>query len=123
MNGYYYYEPLGEKDQKIENINSNQKLEVFKQIPIYKCKIGDTEIIWNLRKWFVEEHDSQYSIGFNPLEKTFFDCEHTGKKYVNMSKGFLHKEIKKYKYSDDIKENVNRILQHIKMVWNSGNKE
>ena len=53
----------------------------------------------------------------------FYQSKDTEQQYINLSKGFLHKNIKSYNsYSEETKLNVEIILNHIKNIWNSKNE-
>jgi hypothetical protein len=125
MNGFYYYEPVDKTDRIITNIDEQTLNQVFAQLqPIQYVDANANKNSFDLKKWFRIVYDSQYSIGFDPLKSLFYNCENTDKLYINMAKSFLHKERKSYNsFSDDIKNKVDKILFHLKNVWNSGNEK
>lgn len=124
----YFFEPQEEGDGLIENMTSLQMDKTLKQIPIISYTSGDTEDTktkkFNITKWFNEQYFTTYSIASDPRSNRFYESKKTGRKYINLSKGFLHKNPKKYnEYSEKIKQNVENINKHIIDIWNSGNKE
>ena len=130
----YFYEPQEEGDGLIESLTKEQAKTKIEQIPvIYYNQEGDAENDdneetkkskkFNLAKWFIEQHHTTYSISSDPRSSRFFESKKTGRKFINLSKGFLHKNAKKFnEYSDKQKKNVELIINHIVNVWNSGNK-
>lgn len=125
MNGYYYYQPMEKSDSLISNVDETEMNQVFKQIShIQYTDTNGNNANFDLKKWFNLVYDSQYSIGFDPVQGLFYSCPYTEKIYINMAKSFLHKERKPYdSYSDDIKQKVDKVLYHLKNVWNSGNEK
>jgi hypothetical protein len=124
-NGYYFFDPIGKTDRSISNMDEQQMSQVFKQIPVKQyTDLNGNKASFDLKKWFTQVWDSQYSIGFDPLEGMFYECKDTKKTYINMARTFIHQNPKKYsKYPKDIQAKVERILTHLKKVWNSDNEE
>ena len=124
----YFYEPQEVGEGLIENMTSLQMDKTLKQIPVITYTTGDGEDTkskkFNIAKWFIEQHYTTYSIASDSRSNRFYESQKTGRKYINLSKGFLHKNPKKFiEFSDKIKSNVERINNHILNIWNSGNKE
>jgi hypothetical protein len=124
----YFYEPQEVGEGLIENMTSLQMDKTLKQIPVITYTTGDGEDTkskkFNIAKWFIEQHYTTYSIASDPRSNRFYESQKTGRKYINLSKGFLHKNPKKFaEFPVKIKSNVERINNHILNIWNSGNKE
>jgi hypothetical protein len=120
----YKYEPNEfDDDGQIHKIHSLKS--VFDQIPTIEYKIGDSDKKrrFDLRQWFMKSHYATYEIGGDPREKRFFSSQKTGRNYINLCKGFMHKERVEYaSFSNEVKANVNKLIDHIHSVWNSDNK-
>ena len=123
----YQYEPSeDDTDGKIKNITKmemNEILENFDTNYQYADENGKLGK-FGLKNWFNKSYDETFKINSDPRAKKFYKSKKTGQKYINLSKGFLHKNIKSFdSYSEEIKNNVNKVIQHIENVWNSKNKE
>lgn len=111
----FYYEP--DEDYKF-NISTIENLNGM----VYKSfdKLHKDLI----RQWFDQEVDEYFKINSDPRAEKFYINEITGQKFINLSEGFLHKVIKPYsKFSEQTKNRMNIILNHIENVWCSNNKE
>jgi uncharacterized coiled-coil protein SlyX len=122
-NHFFEYEP--QEDQDDGEILSRPDLkpifDKISQIPYYAK--GKTHY-FNLKHWFIKEHHTTYKLRAEPLKPRFFTGKKTGRKYINLSKGFLHKMRKPFaSYSNKVKKAVQKVLDHIKYVWNSGNDD
>jgi len=72
-------------------------------------------------KWFLEENDDVYRQSNDVTQPR--EYEQCGQKYINLFPGYMHQEVKKYDdFSDEIKEGVEFVWNHIQEVWCS-NKE
>ncbi len=131
---YYKYAPSeeeGDNDGRIENMTRKQMDAVFnnfQETVNYMYENENTgkreEATFNLKTWFYKKHDDIFQINSDPIAPRFYESAKTGQQYINLSKGFLHKNRKKYEsFSKKIKENVQKVINHIKNVWNSGNNE
>jgi hypothetical protein len=133
----YFYEPQEEGDGLIQNIDDAKFKKKMEQIPAIQYhnhttlnedmendKTNKKPEKFEIGKWFIKNHHTTYAINSDPRAKRFYESKKTGQKYINLSKGFLHKTVKKYAdYSQKIKDNVEAINSHIKNIWNSGNEE
>ena len=82
------------------------------------------KITFNLKEWFMKSHYQTYKINSDPRCSRFFTSTTTDQAFINLSKGFLHKTYKKFEsYDQNIKDDVQRVINHITNVWNSGNTE
>ncbi len=101
---YFYCEPQEEGDSLI--CSMDKLAGTWKGIRNCGC--------FNTRKWFEEEHDQTFKINADPRAARFYVSAKTGQHYINLSKGFLYKDIKSYQsFSEDVRANVQRILHHI----------
>jgi hypothetical protein len=79
---------------------------------------------FSLKKWFNKKWDETYKINSDPRTRRFYTSAKTGQQYINLSKGFLHKNVKTFdSYDEKIKANVQIVIDHITNIWNSGNQE
>ena len=79
---------------------------------------------FSLKNWFMVEHFQTYRINSDPRCARFYTNPKTEQCFINLSKGFLHKNIKSFEsYSPHIKSQVQTIINHILNVWNSGDEE
>jgi hypothetical protein len=120
---YYEFEPQeDEEDGRIANRKDMDS--IYKKFPKfydYINKDGKTQR-FNLREWFEVEHNDTFKVSSDPRTSRFFTSQVTDQQYINLSKGFLHKNRKPFaSYDKRVQENVNKILNHIKVVWNSNN--
>lgn len=122
---YYKYTPSEEDDDGlIENIPATEMNSVFNQIGKQKYNKEDCEktLDFCLKTWFHVNHYDTYKINCDPRAEKFYISKKTGQRFINLSKGFLHKVIKPYdSFPENVKNNVQTVLNHIKNVWNSGN--
>ena len=85
---------------------------------------NNRKIVFNLKEWFMKSHYQTYKINSDPRCSRFYVSTKTDQAFINLFKGFLHKTIKKYdSYPQNIKDDVEKIINHITNVWNSGNEE
>jgi hypothetical protein len=121
---FYKYEPSEfDNEGQIHKIQSLKS--VFDQIPTIEYKIGDSDKKrrFDLRQWFMKSHYDTYSIGGDPRQDRFYISKKTGRNYINLCKGFMHKNRRKYtSFSDHVKSKVEKIIDHIYSVWNSDDK-
>ena len=123
----YYYEPQEDYEdgliQNITDIQMNKMCDHFNETLDYIDHSGKPAK-FNLKKWFQREHDETYKINSDPRASQFYTSKKTEQKFLNLSKGFLHKTQKKFEsYPEKIKQNVMKVINHITNVWNSGNQE
>lgn len=130
LEGYCYcYEPSEESDYEgeIHKIkNSKLKDDIFENIPRVKFFVdGEAkEREFSLFGWFQKCHHETFKIASDPREKQFFTSKKTGRQFINISKGFLHKNKKTdADFSNDVIEKRNKVLNHIKNIWNSGDEK
>jgi hypothetical protein len=124
-NVYYAYNPSEDFDDGlIESIPSMQMDEKWKHIDfIIMYKFNGSLNKFNLRDWFNKSNHELFKINADPRMPRFYKSEKTDQSYINLSKGFLHKDIKSFdSYSQEIKNNVQIIINHITNIWNSKNK-
>ena len=95
-------------------ITENMKVTIIK---------GENTILFDLFKWFtVSLFDSFYIK--SDIHKPLYFIDDIGYNCINLCKGFLHKEKKDYnEYSDEIKNNVQIMLDHILNVLCSKSKD
>ena len=122
----YFYEPQEEGDGLIENMTSLQMDKIMKQIPVIKYSSSEGEEAkaykFDISKWFIEQHHTTFKISSDPRSSRFYESPKTGQKFLNLSKGFLFKNPKKFcEFPEKIRKNVQMINNHIINVWNSGN--
>jgi hypothetical protein len=120
---FYKYEPQeNEEDGLIVNMETLKG--IWDQIEdTISYKHNGASQIFNLKSWFMKSHHETFKINSDPRMKRFYQSKDTEQQYINLSKGFLHKNVKPYSsYSDKIKSNVEIILNHIKVIWNSKNE-
>ena len=120
---FYKYEPQeNEEDGLIVNMESLKGIwDQIEETITYKHN-GASQV-FNLKSWFMKSHHETFKINSDPRMTRFYQSKDTEQQYINLSKGFLHKTIKSYNsYSDEIKSNVEIILNHIKNIWNSKNE-
>ena len=121
---YYEYEPSEDDDDGIiKNREKMEKIWLKFQKSYNYIDSSNKQCKFNIKEWFEKEHKDTFKINADPRAPRFFTSEKTGQKFINLSKGFLHKNIKKYSsYSAEVKNNVERLISHIKNIWNSGNE-
>lgn len=121
---YYRYEPPEDNENgEIVILSSiNDIVDQFE--PVKYFKKGDTRMSqFKLKDWF-RTFKTDFYMGHDPHKSMFYKSDKTGRKYINLSPQFLHRERKPYKsFSKDIRNKVQCILDHMKKVWNSGNEE
>ena len=111
---YYFFQPEAGGKYSIE---SKEDLKMIMNV----LESAEAKII---KKWFEKEVEGNFKINSDPRASRFYKCEETDQDYINLSEGFLHKNIKSYKsYTAETKKNVDLILSHIKTVWCSNNNE
>jgi integrase len=131
-----YYVPESKGEGKIESLEVKETKAIFDQIPVinYRKNNNDDEdkndsdekegYKFDIKKWFINKHHTTYAINSDPRASRFYEDKKTEQKYINLSKGFLHKKIKKFDdYPTEIKDNVEKINNHICKIWNSSNKD
>jgi hypothetical protein len=122
----YFYDILETGDGYVIEMDEKEMNSKLKQIGIIEYVDMTTlkRKKFNISDFF-KTYEYTYSLANDPLNNNIvFKCNKTGKSFINISKGFLHKDIKSYdSYDEKIKANVDRILNHILHGWNSGNKE
>ncbi len=112
----FFYEPDDNDNFNISTIDNIKSL-VYKSL---ETKL-QVDIINN---WFEKEVDMRFKINSDPRASMFYQNKNTEQNYINLSNGFLHKEVKSYESFDEkIKIGVEFILKHIKDIWNSKNEE
>ena len=124
---YYKYEPSEDENDTYGSIINRDTLQnVFKKFSkdyTYYCNTDKKSKKFNLKSWFENDYKETFKINADPRTSRFYTSEKTGKKFINISKGFLHKNIKPYaSYSEDIQNKVQRVISHIEKIWNSGKK-
>jgi hypothetical protein len=98
----------------------NNKLKVKQVI---ETKDSVTTIKFDAQSWFFDEHDDIYSVDIDPSKpKTY---ERRGAKYINLFAGYaVTSDIQPFDtYSDEIKEALDIINNHVKDVLCSGNDD
>lgn len=123
---FYQYEPQENGEEGlIINLESMKGIwDNIEETIQYKYRPDDkSNQSFSLKKWFMKSHYETFKINSDPRMSRFYESKDTEQQYINLSKGFLHKNIKPYKsYSEEIKRNVEVIITHIKDVWNSKNE-
>lgn len=125
-NVYYTYNPVEDFDDGlIATVTSCQMDEKWKNIDsVVTYKYNGSINKFNLKDWFMKSHHETYKINSDPRMARFYKSPKTEQSYINLSKGFLHKNIKPFdSYSKEIKSNVQTIINHITNVWNSKNEK
>jgi len=119
-NMYYKFET--QNDGMIFNHPFKELDYIFNQLEnFYMYDNHSIKLRFSLKEWFTKHHDTHYKINNDPRSSRFYDNPETDEKFINLSKGFLHKIIKPFNtYSQKVQEDVNKIISHIKNVWNSG---
>ena len=127
LDSYYYeYEPSEDDDEgTIQNINEKQMSSIWEKIPtINYTDSNNKPQKFSLKKWFTTEHYLTYKINSDPRVERFYESKKTGQNYINLSKGFLHKEKKHFEsFPKNVKKDVKTILDHIEKVWCSNEKD
>lgn len=76
----------------------------------------DTDANFKVADWFYQKDIDYYIMDINPTESSIWNKK--GSKYLNMFYGYLHKNKKAYSsYSEEIRNKVNRIWEHIRIAW------
>ena len=105
-------------------LNFKQK-EVKDSLLTTNFKTNDSKIKadhqFNVSKWFYQEDDTFYKIIYNTTEKTLFSKN--GQNYVNLFSGFPDNYRPYDLYSEDVKNNVEVILNHLKYILCSRNEK
>lgn len=123
----YFYEP-----GTSYNI-SNEGMEVLKTVNFditYHSSGGNNDNEeeakiqkFNIYKWFLQYANGSFRMTSDPMKAIFFEDELTSQCYINLSKGFLHKQRKPFKsFEPKVQAQTHRILNHVKRVWCSNNE-
>lgn len=121
-----FYEFSPQEDEEEGHIINREHLNgvwssVMKELSYIE---HNRKIVFNLKEWFMKAHYQTYKINSDPRCSRFYVSPKTDQAFINLSKGFLHKTIKKYdSYPQNVKDDVEKIISHITNVWNSGNED
>jgi hypothetical protein len=122
---YYFYNPDKDGTPTFENIDDTALNYVIKSIAkkgIYKTS-GIVKAEFSIKDWFISDYSCQVSIGLDPLQPRIYKCPKQNIDYINLCRGFKHINRKPYEsFPNHIKEGVQKILDHLKNVWNSGDE-
>ena len=120
----YYYEPDEEGSFTISNDGETMLKKVYKAFPKIKYTNEGNKGEFSIKHWFESQILEMFQVTSDPTKPMFFEDTQTKQQYINVSKGFKHKKIKKYSsYPDKVKKDVETLLYHLKHVWCSGNKK
>lgn len=120
---YYQFEPQEDEEEgRIANReNLNSIWMKFPKFYEFINKDGKSQRFF-LRDWFETEHNDTFKVSSDPRASRFYTSQVTEQQYINLSKGFLHKNRKPFaSYEKRVQDNVMKVLNHIKTVWNSNN--
>jgi len=123
---YYYYEPQEDGTYTILNITSREMDLIFRQFKVVYYHEEDKRQAskFSLKDFMTQDVYLTLVVNADPRQPMFYESKVTEQWFINLSKGFLHKELVEYKsFEIKIRRKVKLILKHIKDVWNSGNEE
>jgi hypothetical protein len=121
----YEYQPQEDDDEGlIYNRLSRDMTNIFENFtPTEYFGVDGQTRKFILQDWFKKEQNETFKINSDPRTKRFYTATKTGQKYINLSKGFLHKTYRKFEtFPEKTKQNVLNLINHIKNVWNSGDE-
>jgi hypothetical protein len=119
----YLYEPIKDGRYNIRSDGIHELDQVFDKLGkinfVRKNINGDDEKqCFRLDLWFRQKHLQSFAISSDPRQEIFYRCPDNNQRYINVSKGFLHKKIVPYaSYDDSVKRKVKKVLNHILNVW------
>jgi hypothetical protein len=126
---FYFWKPYEDKFIQLtqDEIRKNYLVKSMKK-QFYN---SDGKQIFKCSDWFFEEQDTEYCLRLNPSKPRIYEEKFTSQNgaektinCINLFAGFSH-PIKDYntEYTAEIKEKVNFILDHLKIVLCNKNRE
>lgn len=97
------------------------KGNVLKALKYYKLSKGEMKKEFDLHEWFFLEDDDHYDRIMKVNEPIIYHSK--GGQYLNLFPGFMHKEKEYNTFSEDIRNGVDVIWEHIRIVWCSDQEE
>ena len=117
----FIYDPIEKRFRQVKNYEVNESC--FQGITIKSTEENDGDEItktFKLSKWFYEDDTDYYRIILSVNDPKIFSVNDV--KYINHFTGFIHNRKSYESYSNETKEAVDSIIEHIKNIWCSKNE-